>query len=286
VICYHRGMRFALLLLVLAACPGGSGVNRPYPTPTADDLVARLAKKRAELTSFTADSTMDYWLANQRAKGEVLIMGKPGAQVRFAALSPAGGSTLAEMACDGHSFVYVDYQNNCALTGPCDKSSIAQFFRIELAPDDFFHLAVGTPPVIDGATGALTWDPSNGTEKLTLKSAAATEKLTIDMKSNRFDVLDSELVGADGKTVWSVANTDFTDVDGHRLPGKTRFKSPDNNEDLLVEWGDQRKLNMDLPASKFVLQAPAGLPMCGQTVQMQPAAAGSGAATGSGAAKP
>ncbi|MBV8759822.1 MAG: DUF4292 domain-containing protein [Deltaproteobacteria bacterium] len=275
-------MRFALLLLVLAACPGGGGsggVNRPYPAPTADDLVARLAKKRAELTSFTADSMMDYWLANQRAKGEVLVMGTPGAKVRFAALSPAGGSTLAEMACDGKSFVYVDYQNNCALTGPCDKTSIAQFFRIELTPDDFFHLAVGTPPVIDGATGTLTWNASGGTEQLTLKAASGTEKLTIDMKSGRFDVLDSELVGADGKTVWSVANADFTDVDGHRVPGKTRFKSPNNSEDLLVEWGTDRKLNTPLEDAKFVLQPPAGLPMCGQTVQMQPT---TGTAAGGG----
>ena len=267
----------ALLLLVActSACTGGAGVKRPYPDPTAEDILSRLAKKRAELTSFTADSTMDYWLANQRAKGEVLVMGTPGAKVRFAALSPAGGSTLAEMACDGANFVYVDYQNNCALTGPCDKTSIAQFFRIELAPDDFFHLAVGTPPVLDGATGTLTWDSGHGYEKLTLKSASATEKLTIDMKGNRLDVIDSELVGADGKTVWSVANTDFVDVDGHRVPGKTRFKSPDQKEDLLVEWGDQRKLNGPLDDAKFALKAPGGLPMCGQTVQMQPTQPGS-----------
>jgi hypothetical protein len=267
-------MRLAFVLL-LAACSGGGGVKRPYPDPTADDIVSRLAKKRAELTSFTADSTMDYWLANQRAKGEVLVMGTPGAKVRFAALSPAGGSTLAEMSCDGASFVYVDYQNNCTLTGPCDKTSIAQFFRIELAPDDFFHLAVGTPPVLDGATGTLTWDASHGYEKLTLKNGSATEKLTLDMKGNHLDVIDSELIGADGKTVWSVANADFVDLDGHRVPGKTRFKSPNQNEDLLVEWGDQRKLNTPLDASKFALAAPPGLPMCGQTVQMQPSQPGS-----------
>lgn len=271
-------MRLAFVLL-LAACSGGSGVKRPYPEPKADDLLARLANKRAELTSFTADSTMDYWLGNQRAKGEVLVMGTPGAKVRFAALSPAGGSTLAEMACDGATFVYVDYQNNCALIGPCDKSSIAQFFHIELAPDDFFHLAVGTPPVLEGATATLVWDAQHGYEKLTLASPSATEKLTLDMKGNHLDVIDSELVGADGKTVWSVANTDFVEVDGHRVPGKTRFKSPDQKQDLLVEWGDQRKLNTPLDASKFALKAPPGLPMCGQTVQMQPA--GSGSAAGS-----
>jgi outer membrane lipoprotein-sorting protein len=279
-------MRSAPALLLLAACTsactGGAGVKRPYPDPTAEDIVARLAKKRAELTSFTADSTMDYWLGNQRMKGEVYVMGTPGAKVRFAALSPAGGSTMLEMACNGNDFTLVDYQNNCTLTGPCDKTSIAQFFRIELAPDDFFHLAVGTPPVLDGATGTLTWDASHGYEKLTLKNGSATEKLTIDMKGNHLDVIDSELVGADGKTVWSVANTDFVEVDGHRVPGKTRFKSPDQKQDLLVEWGNERKLNGPLDDSKFALKAPSGLPMCGQTVQMQPAQpATNGSATGS-----
>jgi hypothetical protein len=181
------------------------------------------------------------------------------------------------MACNGRDFVLVDYQNNCALTGPCDSTSIAQFFHIALSPDDFFHLAVGTPPVLDNATGALTWDSSHGYENLTLKSAEGTQKLTIDMKGNRLDVIDTQLAGPDGKTIWSVGNADFTDVGGHRVPGKTRFKSPDNKEDLLVEWGSSRQLNVDLPQAKFELQPPPGLPMCGQNIQMKPAAAGGGA---------
>jgi outer membrane lipoprotein-sorting protein len=273
-------MRLVLVLVLLACgCPGHGSVNRPYPTPTPESITAQLAKKRAELTSFTADSTMDYWLGNQRMKGEVLVMGTPGAKVRFAALSPAGGSTLLEMACNGRDFVLVDYQNNCALSGPCDETSIAQFFHIALAPDDFFHLAVGTPPVLDHATGTLSWDASHGYEKLSLASSAGTQKLTIDMKDNRTDVIDTELAGPDGKVIWSVANTDFTDVGGHRVPGKTRFKSPDNKQDLLVEWGDSRQLNTPLDDSKFKLDVPAGLPMCGQTIQMKPAPApGSGSA--------
>ena len=277
-------MRLVLALALLACgCPGHGGVNRPYPAPTPEAITAQLAKKSTELTSFTADSTMDYWLGNQRMKGEVLVMGTPGAKVRFAALSPAGGSTLLEMACNGQEFVLVDYQNNCALTGPCDATSIAQFFHIALTPDDFFHLAVGTPPILENATGTLSWDSSHGYEKLVLKSSAGTQKLTIDMKGNRTDVIDSELADADGKIIWSVANADFTDVAGHRVPGKTRFKSPDNQQDLLVDWGDSRQLNTPLAPSKFVLQPPAGLPMCGQTVQMKPAAAGAGSGSAGGA---
>ncbi|MFT3696098.1 MAG: hypothetical protein QM831_23370 [Kofleriaceae bacterium] len=258
-------MRSSLLLLILAGCPsGGSGSTRPYPEPKIDDVVARLAKSRNELTSFRADSQMDYWLGSQRAKGEVLVMGTVGAKVRFAALSPAGGSSMAEMACDGTNFVYVDYQNNCAMTGPCDQRSIAQFFRIELAPDDFLHLAVGTPPVVANPQGTTTWDSKRGVETVALKGTEGTETLAIDMKDGRFDVLEATLVGTDGKTRWSVANSDFVDVGGHRVPNKSQFKSPDNKQDLLVDWGNasDRAVNIPLDATKFALNAPAGLKSC------------------------
>jgi hypothetical protein len=259
-------MRLAFVLFLIACGGGGGGgkSTRPYPEPTVDDIVARLAKARAELTSFRADSTMDYWLGGQRAKGEVLVMGAVGAKVRFAALSPAGGSSMAEMACDGQSFVYVDYQNNCAITGPCNERSIAQFFHIDLAPDDFLHLAVGTPPMVANPKGTLTWDATRGIEHVELAGTEGTEKLAIDMKDGHFDVLDAELVGTDGKTRWSVTNTAFTDVGGKRVPNKTQFKSPLNKQDLLVDWGEaaNRSVNVALAAAKFQLVPPAGLRSC------------------------
>jgi hypothetical protein len=255
-------MRFVCLLALTCACPHPNGSARPYPEPKLDDIVARLAKERAEMTGFRADATMDYWLANQRAKGEVLIMAQTGARARFAALSPAGGSTIAEMACDGANFVYVDQQNNCTRSGPCTKASIARFFRIELEPDDFLHLALGTPPVIAG-TGTVTWDGNCGCEKVELHDGTSTEKLTIDAKDKHFDVLDAELQ-VDGKVIWSVVNKDFREIGGHRVPGKSRFKSPANQEDLVVEWGkvEDFAVNPQLDASKFQLAAPAGLRMC------------------------
>ena len=260
---YHRGMRLALFALLIGCSAPAKG-TRPYAEPKVDDIVARLAKARGEMTSFLADSTMDYWLGGQRAKGEVLVMGAVGAKVRFAALSPAGGSSMAEMACDGQNFVYVDYQNNCTLSGPCDQRSIAQFFHIELAPDDFLHLAVGTPPVLANPTGTSTWDANKGVEHVELKSAEGTQKLSIDMRDGHFDVVDAELVGADGKTRWSVANSDFVDVKGHRVPNKSQFKQPDNKQDLIVDWGSSanRDINNPIPANKFQMSPPAGLQPC------------------------
>src|ERR1043165_4767802 len=102
---------WVLGVLAATACCGPKSTKPPGGGDlTVQQIVDNTAKARNELTSFRGDSTMDYWLSGQRAKGEGLVLGTTGKKVRFAALSPAGGSTLAEMACDGTNFVSVDYQ--------------------------------------------------------------------------------------------------------------------------------------------------------------------------------
>jgi hypothetical protein len=48
----------------------------------------------------------------------------------------------------------------------------------------------------------------------------------------------------------------------HRLPSKTRFKSPIQQADLLVEW-KERTVNVTIDPTKFVVNVPPGLPSCG-----------------------
>ena len=261
-------------VLVATACCGPKP-NKPPPNDlTVQQIVDNTAKARSELSAFRGDSTMDYWLSGQRAKGDVLVMGTTGKRVRFAALSPAGGSTLAEMACDGTNFVYVDYQNNCSLTGPCDARSIASFFGLALEPDDFLHLALGTPPIVANAKGTVSWVVSRGVWKAALSGTEGSQTLTIDNKDGRWEVLETELKGTDGVVRWSVKNTDFEKTEGsgeRRVPKKTQFKSPVGNQDLLVEW-KEIVVNEELPQPKFTLTAPAGLAKCGgQPTQMAPA---------------
>lgn len=270
---YHVGMNqrvllAALVTLALPGCPGTKGnVKRDYPEPTAADVAQRIEKQHEERKGFTAESVMDYWLGKDRLKGTVLVMGEQGKKVRFNALSPAGGNVLADMACDGTNFVYVNQQNNCQLSGPCDRQSIATFLGAQVEPEDFIYFALGSVPLA-GKDGKVTWDPSNGHEKVTLTGASGTQSLELDMRGGRLDVISAKLDDPAGKPVWSIQNEDFGSVKNAagaevRLPNKTRFKSPQQSADLVVEWKD-RTVNPDLSnPAKFQVAVPAGLPKCG-----------------------
>lgn len=261
-------MRFAPLavLLAVAGCPSTKGnYKQPAVMPTAEDVVAQLAKTRAARTAFRAESVMDYWLGDQRVKGTVYVMGTSQRQVRFNAISPQQ-DVLADMACDGTNFALVDMQHNCQLTGPCTKQSLARFLRVELEPEDVLHLALGTVPVLENATGTVTWDADKGYERVALAGPGGTQVIVIDAREGRSDVVSSEVVGPDGKVVWSVENTGFEAVKDeaggtHRLPAKTRFKSPVQKADLLVEW-KERVVNPTLDPAKFSVTIPEGLATC------------------------
>jgi hypothetical protein len=271
-------MRLALAatLLLASGCPHGDTPKPSGPAPSVADVVDRLTRARSELHSFTGEAVMEYWLNGDRFKGDVLAMGETGAKVRVAALSPAGGSPVAEMACDGNQFVSINYQNNCAMTGPCNKQSIASFFGIALAPDDFLHLALGTPPVISQPTGTVTWDGSKGAYRVELTGTEGTQRIWIAEHGPQWEVVETELVGPDGKQAWSVKNAAFSDAkdpDGkdHRVPGKSRFVTPNQQKaDLTVEWS-QRSVNPSLEPAKFTMEVPAGLPTCGRPRSAAPA---------------
>jgi hypothetical protein len=261
----RASLGFAVTMLA-TACPHGGG-KRPYAEPTVDDLLARINTVRDQVTSFSVDTTMDYWMNDERVKGSVLIMGTSGSKVRVNALSPAGETVMADLACNGTDYAYVDFNKNCQASGPCSRDTIAAMFHVALTPDDFVVMAVGATPIIEGATGTVRWDSKAGKEVLELTGAGGhTQTIVLDARDGHADVIASEVKDADGVQQWRIDNTGFSTIKdaagmSRRVPDKSRFRSPGEKADLLVEW-NERALGVELGDDKFAMAIPAGLPTC------------------------
>jgi outer membrane lipoprotein-sorting protein len=261
----------ALLLLLLPACP--HKYKRTYSEPGAEEILDSLAARRAAVKSFQTESQMDYWVGNDRFRGTVLILGELGAKVRINALRP-DEDVAVDLACNGADFVMVDKLKNCVLTGPCNQDSIAQLLRVPLAPDDFLYLALGTTPVIPGATATVSWDAKRGAEVVKLSGAGGmTQTIIVDGRDGKktWDLLHSE-IRAGKDVVWMVDHKDYSTkaaADGAsvRVPGKSNFKTPTEKSDLLVEWiADKRQVNLTIDPTLFVLEPPP-VAMCGASAR-------------------
>jgi hypothetical protein len=247
--------RLIVVLAVLCGgsnCGGGSKVKQPYATPPVETFLAHLRTQGAAATSYVAtENTMDYWVGKERIKTTTHVMGKRGAMIRFNAINPATGSTAADLACDGTNFVFVDYQHNCYLQGVCDANAIASLMRVRLEPDDFLLLAVGSTPIIDGATGTAKWDGDGGTWQIDLAAGGARQTIVLDGndKDGKWEVVKST-VTRDGVVDWKLENKGFETVDAFRLPRSSRFEQPGQKADLVADWGD-RQVNLELDPAKF-----------------------------------
>lgn len=255
-------------LLVLAGCP--HTYKRPYTEPAAAEIMEHLAAQRAALRSYkVTDATMDYWVGKDRFRGTVMVMGVTGSKVRMNALRP-DNAVAADLSCDGTNYALSDKMNNCVLEGPCNADSIASLLRVPLEPDDFLYLALGATPVIPDATGKVRWDAKRGAEVLELEgSAGLKQTVVLDGRSGdkTWDILETTVKGPDGKVIWTAAHTKYvvvTDEQGnpHRVPGKSNIKTPSDKSDLLVEWGSERWINLELEDIVFE-QVLDPVPMCG-----------------------
>lgn len=270
-----RSARLALLAyaasLTASACSCTKSVPQPHAPPTLAEVLDALAERRALARGFNHTSTMDFWSGEDRVKTSVYVMGETGSKVRMNALDPAGGTTMADLACDGASFAFVDFQHECQLSGPCNEESIAQLMRVRLAPDDFVLLALGQPALLPGELkGSVKWDGDGGAWIVEV-AAADGRKQRLELSGDgqrRWDVKAATVWQADGALDWKLTQKDFGEVkaaDGAalRMPGKLRFEQPSAKADLIVEW-DERQLNPALGPEKWQLTPPEGLRECGR----------------------
>ena len=254
-------MRTVLVALLLAAC-GGAQVKRTTPAPTAQELLDHLAGLPQRAPTLNARTKSDVRLGNDRVNVTVDILAEWGGKLRFQAHDP-NESTAADLASDGKEYCFVDVHNNCAECGPATPERVARLIRIPLEPDQVVAVLMGSAPILRDATAAESWDPDGGHEVLTLTAGDATERVVLDGKDRRWDLLEAEArVG--GKSLWKIRHKDFHDVKTAsgavvRAPGASLFEQ--GSETVRILWRDQG-IGAPLPPASFQLTPPPGLRAC------------------------
>jgi hypothetical protein len=264
----------AIALLALAGCPPPP-VARPYPPPTAADLIAHLEKRAAPLRSLRAEAKVDYLAGRgERVKVQMTFLVEPPDRLRLEADSPLGGA-VASLASDGKRFALLEVRDNRFLAGPARPCNIARLIRVALSPADVVAVATGGAPLLGAGAAAapsekaggaapaapeVSWDGRDGgREVLTLHGEGGlVETLRLDARDRAWDVREAELRGPDGKVVYRIEHEGFSDQSGVRLPERTTITQPARDADTRIRW-QTREANVQVPANVFELPPPPGI---------------------------
>lgn len=255
------------LLLVACACCHGARIARPYPEPSAAEVVAYLTSLRQRVHTLRAETLSDARIGNQRANITVYILATWGGRLRYQAMNPGGGALAADLASDGTEFCFIDANKNCGDCGPATPQNVGQLLQVVMEPDDVVTMMFGGTPVLAGADAKLSWDASEGHEVLDLEAPDGTrQRIVLDGVAHRWDVLQSEVKHPGGKLAFRIRHKGFhvvksTSGQEVRVPGKSFFEQPGN--DALIQWKEQ-ELDVELPGDKFHMDVPEGIPTCSQ----------------------
>jgi len=230
---------------------------RPYPPPSANELMAALRGRAEHLKTLRATAKIDY-MANGgdrvRAKANILLA--RGGKLRIELDSPLGGS-LATLTTDGQQFSLLDVRANRFLTGPAKACNVARLIRVALPPDDIVAVLMGGAP-LGGTIKGTSWDPNNGgREVLTLGLPDGGEQIIkLDGRDKRWDVVRTERRDAAGKVQWFVTADGFKDHEGGvRLPDVLDVVEPAHGADVELKLRSVEP-NLELKDELFRLPAP------------------------------
>ncbi|HZS39764.1 MAG TPA: DUF4292 domain-containing protein [Polyangia bacterium] len=246
-------------LLLLAACPPPKPVARPYPAPSADELLQAMRKRSSAIRSLRADTKVDHLgQGGQRVKVAVALLLARGGKLRMEAESPMGGA-LATLTSDGTSFALLDVRNNRFLAGPAKACNVARLIQIALEPDDIVEALTGGAPIAEGSAPAgVSWDPA-GREVLELRTPdGGREVIKLDARDRSWDVVAAERTDGAGKVLWRLSHEKFSDHGGVRLPERTNLEQPPTGSDARIKFRDVEP-NITPPANIFTLAPPSGI---------------------------
>lgn len=258
-----RSLLALSVVLCFSACP--TPIPRNYLKPSPEQLLAHVAGIQERIKTLNAETRSDSWVGGERLRTKVFMLAAWGGRLRFMVMAP-NDTAAADLASDGQTYCYVDVRQNCGECGPATAQSVARLTRVVLEPDAIVAALFGSTQVLKNASvSAHSWDSEDGREVLILTDGAFKQRIELDGRHKRWDVVKVVMTGPNGKTAWSIRHFDFRSIktaDGGtvRFPATSQIKQ--GKTDLGIKWRDVR-LNQKLAPTKFQMkEMPPGLPLC------------------------
>jgi outer membrane lipoprotein-sorting protein len=248
----------ALISLTLLRGSSCFRVERPYPPPTAAEVLAAIRARDEALHTMRAETRMSHQTNQGKVKATVRLMAARGGKVRFDAVSPFD-TPLATLVADGREFSLIDAQKNRHFYGPASPCNIGRLIGVMLRPDDVLTVLGGLPVIIPHSSADLSWDARASAEVLKLSGDGLTQTIRLDATDRRWDLLSSEIHDPSGEVIFEIRTDRFRKVGDIRLPERIEVRQPKLDAELDVRF-KQQEINIELPDAAFDLPQPEGLP--------------------------
>lgn len=253
-------LRIALLLSVLVLLRAGSclRIERPYPPPTAEALLAAVQAHTRAVNTMRAEARMTHTDPKQKLKATVRMMARRVSDLRFDLVSPFD-TPIATLVCHDGRFALVDAQKNRHYHGPASPCNLARLLQVHLPAAEVLTLLTGGAPLIAHDKRSVTWDERAGVEELRLSSSTLEQIIRLDGTKRRWNILSLEIRTRRGETILRSGATDYRAVAGIELPKRIRLEQPMRSTTLELDFKHQ-EINLALPAVAFELPTASGLP--------------------------
>jgi outer membrane lipoprotein-sorting protein len=256
----RRASALGALVLAFAGCPHAlPPVERPYPPPTLEELVASLRARAAHISAIDASAKAEESAPHAtRVRVKVQLYAQRPDRLRLEIDAPIGGGA-ATLVTDGERFQLFDARQGRYLTGAAEPCNVARLIQVELPPRAIVDALLGSIP-IDGVPADPGWDKHDGgREVFSLRGEDGAEtRVWLDGRGKSWDPVRAERREG-GRLVWRLSHSDFADHEGVRLPGQTTVDDLLHGSTVKLRYREQH-VNPELPATGFHLEPPANLP--------------------------
>jgi hypothetical protein len=264
--------RLALAGLVLLAsggpaCAPAFVAERPYPAPSAEQLLATLRARQQAIRAADLETKTTSAIGGDRTRATVLMLVDRTGRLRFDVEVSLHGA-VASLTTDGKDFALLDLNAHVFRQGPACPQNLALLIPVPLRPVEIAAILLGDAPLLpESRPVKLAWDGKARTDVLEIETPGAgqviAERVWVSLQRSeggkRWDVVGLEARPMPGRGRWRVAYEDLKVEGAWSHPGVIRFAEPGRKFEDGVEIAvKSRRLNPELRPQAFGLAAPEG----------------------------